>query len=425
MSKTTTKANASDLAKEFYENLGILAGPPPLVKKMIEEAIDLDLPLGIFGPAGIGKTQLVRQVAKEKEMDLHVLYLAHMDKEDIAGFPFPDPEDNRRVVMRLRELLPLKKSKKKGTVLFLDEWNRGDRPVVNAIFTMMEHPRRVSDYELPDDVRVILGGNNSGGQYSVNEAEQEPAIRRRVIWVGMLPSVPAFLEHAHKAGFHLAVINYIRQNKEALYDIEAHNAGRIAACPASWEKVSNVIKHFEAKYGDNESKEFQQQELVLRSLLQGIINRHQATEFMTHLMNEDGLAVDPEQVITDFSEETEAYKRVQKMVKGRNRGASGAIGRLCSAVALTLAAHKPSALLAAPNVAKFMSQLDSDCFQKFVKELVDTLKQQDDTEQTYTTLFNKALGQQEVYLETRRRHTSQMASIDAKKQKGDLEAAKK
>lgn len=431
MSKTEQKANQSveDFASEFFKTINIQAGSAQLIKDCINLSLDVDIPLSIWGLAGIGKTQLVRQVARERNMDLVVLYLHHMDKEDISGFPFPDPNDSHSVLMRVKKQLPREKSKRNGTVVFLDEWNRADKSVVNGAFTIMETPRRAGDLELPDDVRVILSANPSGGNYSVNEAENDPAIRRRSIHVGMIPSISAWLDHASRGlaptlasearplpklvnqkTFHRTVLSYIRTHRQALYDLEAHNAGRIGANPASWEKVSQLLYQVEAIYGDIASKE-----PVLRMLIAGLIGLKASSDFVTEVLHQDADSVDPEEILDgDFLPGSDVYEKVKKLVKSRSAGSSGKISQLATSLALAVASKKAPPASVTPAVALFVGLLEGDTQQKFLVELMKELKEQDSPDQAYQKAFSKSLGEQPEYRKASQSLAQKASAIDKK-----------
>lgn len=430
MSKTAqNNQSVEDTDAEFFKTLNIQAGSAQLVKDCINLALDVDIPLSIWGRAGIGKTQLVHQVAQERNMDLLVLYLHHMDKEDISGFPFPDPNDPHSVLMRVKKTLPREKSKRNGTIVFLDEWNRADKSVVNAIFTLMERPRRAGDLVLPDDVRVILSANPSGGSYAVNEAEMDPAIRRRAMHIGMIPSISAFLEYAQKGfvptvasearplpklvqerTFHRSVVSYIRAHRQALYDMEAHNAGRVGANPASWEKVSQLLYQIEAVHKDLASKE-----PVLRMLTSGLIGLKATSDFVTEVLHQDADSVDPDEILDgDFKAGSDAYERVKKLVKSRAAGSSGKISQLATSLALAIASKKAPPASVTPAVAAFVNMLEGDTQQKFLTELTKELKDQDTPDQAYQKAFSKSLGEQAEYREAVKRMSSRTSALEKK-----------
>ena len=221
-------------------------GDPKLVKEHVRACFAVGEVPGILGKAGIGKTAVVGQLAKEMTKETGIehgyisIQLQHLEKEDLAGFPFPDPEDGGSVVMRLLKRLPREGKCEERGILFLDEFNRADKSVTNAAFPLMEEGR-IGDWQLPKGWHVVIAGNISDDQYSVNEAEKDPAIRRRICWVGMVCNSRQWLQYAKTVGMHRSVIEFIQSNPDALYDDDAHRIGAIGASPASWEKVSKSL----------------------------------------------------------------------------------------------------------------------------------------------------------------------------------------
>ena len=392
-------ATAENTEISFYKALDCFVGGPDAIKRWMKFNILRNQPIGLFGRAGIGKTQLAYQVAEDLDMDVFLIYTQHLDKEDIAGFPFPDPTDHRRVSMRMKNIVPLEKSKRKGTIILADEFNRGDRTVTNAMFTLMEMPRKIGDILLPDDARIVLLGNPSDQNYMVNEVEKEAAIRRRVCWAGMTVNHAAWLRYASEKKFHGSVVNYIRRHKTGLYDVEAHNSGRIGSNPASWEKVSKAIQDAEKVSGG----ELERMDVELRYTIAGLIGVSRMQEFMTELTSDDSTLISPEEVLDlPFLPGEDAYQKVEKMIASRKAGTSGKISDLCSAIAVTIATTNPPPAKVAGNVARFAALLEGDVLMKFFDGLLQQIKEQDG-EGKYLPLFNKALGEQPEYKDAMKR----------------------
>lgn len=410
MAKTPAQTtDESDVS--FFKSLDIFAGSADVVRRHVISCIDRNEAFGIWGKAGIGKTEVVKQVAEELNMDLVIFYLQHKDKEDVAGYPFPDANDPRYVTMRLMKAIPREKSKRNGTLFFWDEFNRADPSVVNACFTMMNQPRMIGDVVLPDDVRIGLAANPSGMNYRVNEVEKDPAILRRANWIGMLPNHAAWVKHATKTNFHPAVISYIRRHKQWLYDTEAHNSGRVCANPASWEKVSDAIKHLE-KQSKGELREV---EVELRTNIAGLIGMSRMNDFMGELLASDGVSLpEPEEILqADFGPGHPAWEKVEKIAHNRKTGASGKIGELATSVVTHVAAAQPSPAIVAPAIAKLSTLLPGDTVEKFFKGLLDSIREQD-TDNKYLNAFTQMLGKQPEYLEVRKTMAQKATAITDK-----------
>ena len=175
-----------DLNK-YWEKMGILTGSLNDVAKLIKLSFETQHVICLIGEAGIGKTQIFKQIAEDLGYRVLFYYLAHLEREDIGGIPMPSEDKSSYRFLcedSIREII----DSDKPTILVLDEWNRGEKPVMNAAFTLMEQ-RRFGSHVLPDHVFIAAAMNPSEGSYLVNEAEKDPAFRRRLCFVGDRKSV--------------------------------------------------------------------------------------------------------------------------------------------------------------------------------------------------------------------------------------------
>lgn len=105
----------------------------PEAKALLMEAENLPRPVMLWGPPGVGKTALVREVAKEKELPLRIFYAAYMEPPDIQGFPVPDKEEK---VTRYYPPETLDLSADEG-ILFFDEITNARRDVQTVLLEIM------------------------------------------------------------------------------------------------------------------------------------------------------------------------------------------------------------------------------------------------------------------------------------------------
>ena len=224
---------------EFWKSLGILTATLRTARQVIELCFRSGHVPCLIGEAGIGKTAIYKQITDDLSWNILYYYLAHLEPEDILGVPVPNKDKSSYQFFVEKHIYEIINSKK-PTVLVFDEWNRGDKAVMNAAFTVMEQ-RRFGSIELPPHVHVAAAMNPSEGTYLVNEAEKDPAFRRRLCFIGVRVDQNVFLEYARGRGeFHPSVCDFIeRQGERALLDIPSRDAGKVYACPASYEKADS------------------------------------------------------------------------------------------------------------------------------------------------------------------------------------------
>ena len=117
-------------------------------------------PIFIWGPPGIGKSDIVSQITNTfEDSKLIDIRLSLWDPTDIKGMPYYAANDNTMKWAPPMELPDAAMAKKyKTIVLFLDEMNSA-APAVQAAAYQLILNRRVGTYVLPDNVLIVAAGN--------------------------------------------------------------------------------------------------------------------------------------------------------------------------------------------------------------------------------------------------------------------------
>lgn len=367
---------------QFYNKLGI----SPVTIQQAGEIVELALACGdvpcLVSEAGIGKSQLFRQLAKRNGWNVRFFFLAHVEREDVAGIPYPKEGCGSYELLCEDTILEVIKDPT-PTLLVLDEWNRGTKEVMNAAFTMMED-RRFGSHTLPNHVHIAGAMNPSSG-YHVNEAENDPAFRRRMCFIAVKPDPLAWIRFAEGEGdFHPLVVNYIKINNAALLDHQARGAGKVYANPAAWEKVSHTIKYLEEKGVQPQKMTF-----VLQQKIAGHINHAQATEFLQYLC-ENMITIDPRDILLQGDEE--AFDKFSTAVK---KGRNDIVSKVIDGVSGLIAADHPAVDLIVENLARFLYMLPLEMHAMAIQKIVD-LSGKEHTH--YITDLSVALSKNEMFL---------------------------
>lgn len=137
---------------------------PSLMIEALEFLVSIQRPTMIWGPPGVGKSDVVRGVVallneKIKVKKNHYRFvdirLSNCDPTDLKGFPMPDAADKTMM------FFPMKSLPTDGFgVLFLDEINAAP-PAVQAGAYQLVLDRKIGDYELPPGWTVLAAGNRS------------------------------------------------------------------------------------------------------------------------------------------------------------------------------------------------------------------------------------------------------------------------
>jgi hypothetical protein len=198
----------------------------------------------LVGESGLGKTQIVKQIARAAERRVATLNLAQFITMG-AGVPQRTEGDHFKIAVP--DYFPKEGEK---AILFCDEINQGMQHSLAMFYNLIED-RRLFNYKLPDDCLVVGAMNPSGGSYSVSTVERSPAFRRRVKFMYVIPDFKGWYAHASSEEFHAdsqgpargqachpAILSYFKAHPKALYDTKARDAGKQFMCPAAVETLS-------------------------------------------------------------------------------------------------------------------------------------------------------------------------------------------
>lgn len=348
-----------DLQNRFWEKLGIQSANLQEAKRVIEICFETGLVPCLIGEAGIGKTQLMKQITSDLGWEIVFFFLAHREKEDIIGIPFPT-DDQQAYRFLCEESLRSIIMGDKPALIVLDEFNRGEKPVLNAAFTMIES-RMFGTHPLPEQVRIAACMNPSGGSYTVVEAEHDPAFRRRLCLLGIHTNTAVWVEWAiNRGNIHQDTIDFIRIQPLFLNDTATRDAGKVYPSPASWEKVSTIQKAMEAKNMQITNDGID--ERTFRLTIAGYIGMAATESYITY-KKENATMISPDDVLLRYSR---VRKKVLRLIqKGRN----DAISELYTAVSLTLFTNEPIPEKCAEHLGAFFGDLPPDMSMALFKQI--------------------------------------------------------
>ncbi len=236
-------------------------------RKSILRCFKSKRPLFLWGPPGIGKSELVENIATEMNGYMIDLRLAQMEPTDLRGIPFYNKDLNKMdwaapVDLPDEELA----SQYPIVILFLDEMNSA-APSVQAAAYQLTLNRRIGKYRLPDNVVIVAAGNRDSDK-GVTYRMPTP-LANRFIHQEMKVDFNSWQEWAVLNRIHKDVVGYLSFAKGDLYDFDAKSASRSFATPRSWTFVSQLLD-------DEEDDD------TLMNLIAGTVGEGLAMKFMAH-----------------------------------------------------------------------------------------------------------------------------------------------
>jgi len=201
-------------------------------KRLVHKCMECNLTPFLWGKAGIGKSQIVQQIADEGKMQMVDLRLGQMEVGDLTGIP----DRNGDTTVWLRPTwFPTDNSK---GILFLDEINRARLDVLQAVFQLVLD-RRLNTHVLPEGWKIVCAGNPSGGDYFVSDLD--PALMNRFVHIKLTPLHTEFVDHAKGASFNKSVVSFIQEYPNMLGNEMIDIPLEIIPTPRGWEMYGKII----------------------------------------------------------------------------------------------------------------------------------------------------------------------------------------
>jgi len=205
----------------------------------ITRCFDRKRPVFLWGPPGIGKSELVAKITKEQNGHMIDLRLGQMDPTDIRGIPFYNKELGVMDWAAPIDLPSEEMAKQYPIiVLFFDEMNSA-APSVQAAAYQLVLNRRIGKYVLPDNVVIVAAGNREGDK-GVTYKMPAP-LANRFIHLELRVDFDSWQNWAVKNGIHKDVVGYVSFAKQDLFDFDPKSSSRAFATPRSWAFVSEIL----------------------------------------------------------------------------------------------------------------------------------------------------------------------------------------
>jgi hypothetical protein len=237
---------------------------PKSAKRSINRAIKMRRPVFLWGPPGIGKSDIVKQIGDDAGREVIDVRLALWEPTDIKGIPYYNADMG---TMTWAPPAELPTNADSTAIIFLDELNSAP-PAVQAAAYQLILNRRVGTYRLPEGVDIVAAGNRDGDR-GVTYRMPAP-LANRFVHLEAKVDFDDWQDWATLNKVHPEVVGYVGFAKQDLYDYDPKSSSKAFATPRSWSFVSDLL-------GDDDCDTD-----TLHNLIAGAVGDGLATKFMAH-----------------------------------------------------------------------------------------------------------------------------------------------
>lgn len=220
------------------------------VKQALPVLLNADITALLIGSHGVGKTESVKQFAKENGFFIKVINLNSMgDSGDLLGLPtFEKDSLGNDVATRfitpdwVKEIIDYAtENPESKAIIYLDEINRARRDILQAVFSLVLE-KRIHMIQFPSNVGIIAAMNPNTGDYVVTDIS-DSAFMDRFLHIKVTPSADEWLAYAKHTKHDDSIVSFLSTQKDLLdATTEDFNLDEVKPSRRSWSAVDRLLK---------------------------------------------------------------------------------------------------------------------------------------------------------------------------------------
>ena len=210
-------------------------------------------PLLLMGPPGVGKTQIIEQVARECGVALVAYTITHHTRQSAVGLPFIVKKTyggaERSVTeYTMSEIIAsvydrMEQTDLREGILFIDEINCVSETLAPTMLQFLQG-KTFGNQKVPEGWIIVAAGNPP--EYNRSARDFDLVTLDRVRRIDVEPDFAVWKEYAYRQAIHGAILSYLEIRKENFYRIETTPDGVTFATARGWEDLSEMMKTCES-----------------------------------------------------------------------------------------------------------------------------------------------------------------------------------
>lgn len=209
-------------------------------------------PVLLMGPPGIGKTQIMEQIAKECNIGLVAYTITHHTRQSAIGLPFIKEKEYGGKTYSVTEYTmseiiaavydKIERTGMKEGILFIDEINCVSETLAPTMLQFLQC-KTFGNQKVPEGWMIVAAGNPP--EYNKSVREFDVVTLDRIKKIDVEADYEVWKEYAYKTGIHPAILAYLEIKKDYFYRMETTVDGKVFVTARGWEDLSRLIQVYE------------------------------------------------------------------------------------------------------------------------------------------------------------------------------------
>lgn len=209
-------------------------------------------PVLLMGPPGIGKTQIMEQIASECGIGLVSYTITHHTRQSAVGLPMIKTEefDGKEYSVTeytMSEIISgvykaVKEQGHREGILFIDEINCVSETLIPTMLQFLQC-KTFGNQKVPEGWIIVAAGNPPEFNRSVREFDMVTYDRLRLINIDA--DLEVWREYAREREIHNAIFSYLDIRPQNFYSVMADVDGLKFVTARGWEDLSSLMYVYE------------------------------------------------------------------------------------------------------------------------------------------------------------------------------------